>query len=147
MTDVFFSDALLNNISATTLSCFAVIKATPSLIIPDFSFAISSILLPSISIWSIEIGVITVRLGLITFVESNLPPNPVSIMATSTLCSLKWFKAIAVVTSKNVESILFIAESILLIKNIISSSLIGAPLILIRSLNFIKCGEVYSPTL
>ena len=46
------------------------------------------------------------RSGLITFVESNLPPNPVSIMATSTLCSLKWLKAIAGVTSKNVESIL-----------------------------------------
>ena len=50
-------------------------------------------------------GVITVNTGLTTFVESSLPPNPVSIIAMSTFFSLKWLKAIAVVTSKKVDLI------------------------------------------
>ena len=48
-------------------------------IIPAFSAAIFLTVFPKNCSWSIETGVMTVRAGCaITFVASNLPPNPTS---------------------------------------------------------------------
>ena len=52
---------------------------------PAFSFAISIKLLPKNSLWSNPIFVIRETRGFKIFVESNLPPKPVSITAISTL--------------------------------------------------------------
>ena len=53
-------------------------------------------------------GVIAVTKGSTTFVESNLPPSPTSMIAISTFCFTKYSKAITVVVSKKVELILCI---------------------------------------
>ena len=146
MIDVFFSCALSYSIFWTVLDWPAEITGVFSFIIPAFSSAIFSMVLPRISIWSIEIEVITIRSGLITFVESNRPPSPVSMTATSTLCLLKWFSAMTVVVSKKVDSISLMVGPASAIKDIISWSSIGIPFTLIRSLKRIKWGDVYSPT-
>ena len=56
---------------------------TLDFIIPAFSAAIFSNVSPNKFIWSKLMFVIKDTFGLITFVESNLPPKPTSIIATS----------------------------------------------------------------
>ena len=73
-----------------------------SLIIPAFSFAISSIVSPNMCVWSFEIEVMIDKIGETTLVASSLPPSPTSIMAKSTSSSLKYKKAKRVITSKKV---------------------------------------------
>ena len=68
--------------------------------IPAFSPAISSIVLPSSLMWSIAIGVITATAPSATLVQSSLPPTPTSSTITSTGVSAKIAKAIPVSTSK-----------------------------------------------
>ena len=80
-----------------TCICFFIIAA--------FSKAILRIVSPKIFVCSRLIEVITTARGLRTLVASSLPPKPVSITAKSTLCSAKYLKAIAVVTSKNVNQL------------------------------------------
>ena len=84
---------------------------------------------------------------LITLVASNLPPRPVSIINMSDFSLLKAKKAAAVVISKKVidSPLLTISHSC----NSSPSNLfeINFDLILILSLNFIKCGDVYTFTL
>ena len=88
-------------------------------IIPDFSIAIFLSDDPNISWWSNPIFVINVINGLTIFVESNLPPNPTSIMANFILCFLKYPKANAKVTSKNEGFILLINVRLFFIKLVI----------------------------
>ncbi len=56
---------------------------------PAFSVAISSIVLPSHCMWSIATGVITATAPSATLVASQRPPRPTSITATSTGASAK----------------------------------------------------------
>ena len=143
----FFSLAIPMNRSEM-LFCFSPITtAVPSLIIPAFSLAISSIVFPKNWVWSIEILVITETSGKIIFVESSLPPIPTSITAISIEFLLKYSNANPTVISKK-EKLFSIKKSIFsLIKSVINSFLIITPLIFILSLKSTKWGEVYSPTL
>ena len=70
--------------------------------IPAFSRAIRSTVLPRCSVCSRSTRVMTDTRPSTTFVASIRPPIPTSITATSTFFSRKYSKAIAVVTSKNV---------------------------------------------
>ena len=101
---------------------------------------------PKISLWSNDIGVITVKSGVRTFVESSLPPSPVSTTAISTFLLAKYLNAIAVVVSKKVDSISSISERCSSTNSTILESDIGLPFTRMRSLNRIKCGDVYNPT-
>ena len=77
---------LFNNTFSTIGFWGAEIQRVLFFIIPAFSSAINSKVLPKKSIWSIEILVIIVKSGLfITLVASKRPPKPVSIIATSAL--------------------------------------------------------------
>ena len=67
---------------------------------PAFSAAISSTVLPSSRVWSMEIGVMTATTPSATFVQSSRPPTPTSRTITSTGVSAKTAKAIPVSTSK-----------------------------------------------
>ena len=58
-----------------------IITGTPFLIIPAFSVAIASKVLPKKFVWSKPILVIVLIIGVTIFVESKRPPNPVSITA------------------------------------------------------------------
>ena len=60
---------------------------------------------PKYSLWSESIFVMMLNKGDKTFVESNLPPIPVSIIAISTLFSAKYINAMTVVISKKVAQI------------------------------------------
>ena len=73
-----------------------------------FSYAIFSTVSPKICSWSLDILVHTRILDWQHVTLSNLPPNPVSSIATSTFCSLKYQAAIAVIASKKDEFILLI---------------------------------------
>ena len=81
------------------------------------------------------------------FVASNLPPNPVSITATSTFDFEKNLKAIATVISK--KEILLVKKKSLLFstKSTINFLSTFFPFSFILSLKSFKCGEVYNPTL
>ena len=82
--------------------------------------------------------------------ESNLPPKPHSIIAISTLFSLKYLKLSAVVISKK-EKFLFLKKSKYLFTNLTMKSFYFLPIYLIRSLNLKyaekKINQLYSPTL
>ena len=58
-----------------------ITTGTPGLIMPAFSPAISGRVLPSVFIWSNPIDAMTDTMGVITLVESRLPPRPTSITA------------------------------------------------------------------
>ena len=80
----------------------------PVFIIPAFSNAIFSREFPKIFVWSNCTDVITDRDGFdMTFVESNLPPNPTSNTMKSHFSSWNIMNASAVVNSKKVADILF----------------------------------------
>ena len=119
-----------------------VMQGIPSLIIPAFSNAISSIVSPRMFIWSYETVVITETAGKMMLVESSLPPRPTSITAKSTFSSAKCLNAIAVVTSKNVA----FKRSISFCRDFTYSTTfsleIGIPSTLILSVKSTKCGEV-----
>ena len=68
---------------------------------PPLSSAISSTVLPRYRVWSRETGVTTATVPSAMFVESQVPPMPTSIIATSTGASANAANAIAVSTSKN----------------------------------------------
>ena len=59
--------------------------------IPAFSQAIYSNVLPRTFTWSNPIDVIAVAIGVIKFVASNLPPSPTSIILISVFYILKYF--------------------------------------------------------
>jgi hypothetical protein len=86
--------------------------------------------------------VITLSSGAQTFVASRRPPSPVSITATSTRRSAKYWNAIAVVTSKKVPPMAFACSISGTASLATSASEIAAPLILIRSLKRRIWGEV-----
>ncbi len=65
-------------------------------IIPHFSFAMASMVAPSLSVWSRLMGVIPATSGFTTFVASSLPPRPTSTTAISTFLMLKNKNASAV---------------------------------------------------
>ena len=67
-----------------------MITAVFFLIIPAFSFAISSNEFPNKLVWSYPILVIIDISGLIILVLSNRPPKPVSIIAISTFSSVSY---------------------------------------------------------
>ncbi len=67
---------------------------------PAFSAAISSTVLPSSLVWSMAIGVMTATAPSATLVQSSLPPTPTSMTITSTGVSAKMAKAMPVRTSK-----------------------------------------------
>ena len=66
---------------------------------PAFSAAISAMVVPRYSEWSIPMGVITATGASMTLVASQRPPIPVSMIAISTGASANAAKAIAVRTS------------------------------------------------
>ena len=73
------------------MSCWGYITVgMPFLIIPAFSSAISANVFPNKYVWSKLIEVITWSIGLITLVESNLPPKPTSITPMSIFSFLKY---------------------------------------------------------
>ena len=51
--------------------------------------------------WSNDMFVMTLSIGVMMFVQSSRPPSPTSMTAMSTSASLKYSKAMAVVSSKN----------------------------------------------
>ena len=67
---------------------------------PAFSVAISASVCPKNCVWSRLMLVMIESSGRMMFVQSNLPPSPVSITATSTWLSAKNLNASAVVISK-----------------------------------------------
>ena len=73
-------------------------------------------------------------MGVMTFVLSNLPPNPTSITPMSILHILKYSNAIANVISKNDGENSSIAGAILFVKSITNCSVIISPSIRTRSL-------------
>ena len=75
----FCSNAFSVITSSASLFCFPITTGQKGFIIPAFSPAICLIVFPRNCSWSNETGVIIVRAGrAITFVASNLPPNPTS---------------------------------------------------------------------
>ncbi|DAB23852.1 TPA: hypothetical protein CPT85_04455 [Candidatus Gastranaerophilales bacterium HUM_21] len=73
-------------------------------IIPAFSYAIFSIVSPSLSVWSRLIDVITEsRFVLMAEVASSRPPSPVSIMQMSVSLYAKYLYAAAVRISNSVR--------------------------------------------
>ena len=115
--------------------------------IPAFSVAISGNVFPRRAIWSIPILVIILNIGLIILVLSNLPPNPVSIMAISTFSLAKYSKAIPTVISKKLGATFSINGFILFVKLVTNVSEHMIPFTLMRSLKSYKCGDVYNPVL
>ena len=112
---------------------------------PPFSKAISSIVFPKYSVWSKLIEVITLTIGLSTaFVESSLPPIPVSNITKSTDFFLKYKKAAAVIISKKEKKSFVLLKSISALSfttpiiSAKSSSDMYCPFILILSLYLIK---------
>ncbi len=72
-----------------SLCVFDVMTGIPGLIMPAFSAAIFAIVFPSSPVWSFDMSVSTETSGITTFVESSLPPSPVSMIAISTFISWK----------------------------------------------------------
>ena len=82
--------AALFNTSIASFSWLSNTSAVPCLIIPAFSAAILASVSPRIAIWSKPIFAMTVTSGTPqAFVESYVPPSPVSKITTSHFCSLK----------------------------------------------------------
>ena len=83
--------------------CAATIAGTPRLRMPAFSAAILSSVSPRNSVWSIEIGVMTVASGCsITLVASSRPPRPTSSSSTSAGWRANSSRPAAVVISNTV---------------------------------------------
>ena len=149
----FFSSHTRLNTSKASCSCGYIITGTFSFIIPDFSSAIFSKVSPNICIWSKLIDAITQAIGVITFVESCLPPSPTSITAKSTPCSQKYKNIAQVIISNSVglsypsDNTSFTAFSTLVIAFAKSSFWIFVPFICILSSNSSMKGDVYIPTL
>ena len=114
----------------------------PGLIMPAFSPAIFSSVLPSCATWSKLTFVMMLSSGDIILVLSSLPPSPVSITATSTPISLKYLNAIMVVISKKEGCNLSISGFAFSTKSITYCSSIGLPFTLMRSEKSFKCGDV-----
>ena len=85
----FFSLAFMVNTRFTAPWALPITTGTPSLIIPAFSLAIFVSVSPRYWVWSRPMLVITHKSGWMIFVQSNLPPMPTSITATSTFWSAK----------------------------------------------------------
>ena len=73
-----------------------------ALMMPDFSPAISTSVVPRKWVWSRAMGVMTDTTASTTFVASHEPPMPTSTTATSTGASANAAYATATSTSKNV---------------------------------------------
>ena len=116
--------------------------------IPALCDAISSIVCPRNSIWSILIDVITLTSGMITFVASYLPPIPVSIRQISGCSSSMIHNAIKNIISKKEGwltpfSTAASTHSFTLLQASLNlSSEISCPFSRIRSFTFTRCGEV-----
>ncbi len=138
----FFSSAASANTFRTSPDASPITTGIPSLIIPAFSEAIFSRVSPRNCVWSNDILVIILIMGVMIFVLSSRPPSPVSITATSTLRFAKNSNAITIVSSKkegrNEESMAMNRFT----KSTTSSSVIGLPFTLIRSRKSTRCGEV-----
>ena len=123
------------------------------LIIPAFSAAISSRVFPKRFVWSKLIDVITDNIGVITLVESSLPPRPTSTTAKSTSSVAKYKNINTVIISNSVgwlypSSITLSTAYLIFVISCASFSFgIFSPLIWILSSNSSKNGEVYIPTL
>ncbi len=90
-----------SNCSAASGGWAARIAVAPGLMMPAFSPAIASIVVPRYCWWSRSIGVTTATSASSTFVLSHAPPMPTSTTATSTGVSAKIRYASAVTISKN----------------------------------------------
>ena len=142
----------INLILSNTFDSWIGYKTTSEffLIIPAFSFEISSMVLPRYWQWSNPIAVNPTTKGfLIIFVASNLPPRPTSRITKSQFCLLKYSNATAVSkansdTNASYFSVIFFTYDAISAK---SELLIGTPLILIRSLKNFKNGDVNNPVL
>ena len=134
--------------------CFDITTGQFSLIIPDLTFVISSIVLPKNWVWSRLIVAITLQSTFSnTLVASVSPPIPHSIKAISQFCSLKNINASAVSISKDVgcgKPSLYILSHfsfILVSKSADCSSDMYSSFILIISRSLKTAGEQYLPTL
>ena len=78
---LFSSSQRAENTLRTSSGWGLITTGTPGLIMPAFSPAISGRVLPSVFIWSNPIDAMTDTMGVITLVESRLPPRPTSITA------------------------------------------------------------------
>ena len=81
--------AFFSNTTFVSGVCSPITTAVLGFIIPAFSAAICSRVLPKNAVWSNPILVIMDSTGFIMFVQSNRPPSPVSITAISTSLSEK----------------------------------------------------------
>ena len=124
-----------------------VMQGIPFFTMPAFSAAIFSRVFPRISVCSRPTFVMTEIKGRRTFVASSRPPRPASMIATSTFFRAKWTNAIAVVASKNVACCFSICLRSSDVSWTTSFFEIGRPLMRMRSVKSIRCGEVYSPVL
>ena len=102
---------------------------------------------PKISVWSSPMLVIIEISGFIILTASSLPPSPTSNIITSKFDLLKIIKAAKVLNSKYVSVILPLVSSIDSNASHIEFVFTGTLSILIRSLKFNRCGDVYEPTL
>ena len=149
------SAATASRTPSTSSVCSASTTVAPSLMIPDFSEAISTTVCPRNRSWSSAIGVTTATSPSATLVESQLPPRPTSMTATSTGASANAANAITVNTSKNDSRgspfsrepwstrCTYGATSCQTSTN--RSSLSGSPSIAIRSVTRDRCGLVNRP--
>ena len=118
---------------------------------PDLSRAIVTGSAPRMCAWSTATGVITETVPSATLVESQVPPRPTSMIATSTGASAKTANAIPVITSKNDSgcscslSTTSRYGSISAYVSTNRSSLIGSPFSVIRSRTDSRCGLVNRP--
>lgn len=137
--------------TSNTGSGFIVTHGTPGFMMPAFSDAISSIVLPRNLVCSIPMLLITATSGLITLVESRRPPIPTSMIAISAETMLKNSRAAAVSTSKEVQGLpsAAMASACSLTSPMIcsrSASSISSPPILMLSLILRISGDVNIPT-
>ena len=137
---------------ATSSDCTAETTVAPALMTPTFSSAIAAGVSPRYFAWSTAIGVSTATDASITLVASQVPPIPTSTTAASTGASAKAAYAIATTVSKNESgwswsaSTRWVYGAISLNVETNSSSLIGSPSRLIRSVIDSRCGLVNRPT-
>ena len=80
----FVSLALLTNTGRVSSVVSPITTGTPFLMMSAFSEAIFSSVSPRNCVWSGLMLVIMQRSGVMMFVQSSRPPNPTSMMATST---------------------------------------------------------------
>ena len=135
----FLSFAKLWNTSIASSGTLPITTGTFGLIIPPFSNAIFSWVSPRISTWSKPMDVITETIGETTFVESSLPPKPVSNIARSTFALWKCSKAMPVIHSKKVGWLFWLFSEIF--------SAIGSKALVASSNSYSDIGELFTFTL